>query len=71
MRLPAEQALAVPSLTPNQQTMHSKSIPSDAWGPTQAHPSANFLIAADHNDAVVEASEANNYGQSSCMGPAS
>jgi hypothetical protein len=63
--------LQVPALAPNQQTLRSKSIPLAAWGPSQYHASVQFLIAADHNDDMVEASEANNYGQSTCVGPAS
>jgi len=62
--------IGVPSLAPNQQTLRSRSIPSEAWGPSPYHASVQFLIAADHNDDMVEDSETNNYGQSTCMGPA-
>ena len=61
----------VPALAPGGQVQRSYAIPAAAWGPSQYHGSASFLIAADHNDAMVEISEANNYGQSSCVGPAS
>lgn len=63
--------LPVPALAPGGQVLRSYDIPLAAWGPSQYHSSANFLIAADHNDAMVETSETNNYGQSSCIGPAS
>lgn len=62
--------VGVPSLAPNQQTLRSRSIPSAAWGPTQIHASVQFLIAADHDDDMIEGSETNNYGQSKCVGPA-
>lgn len=62
--------VAVPALAPNQQTLRTRSIPLAAWGSSQMHGNVQFLIAADHNDAMVEASEANNYGQSNCIGPA-
>lgn len=61
--------VTVTSLAPNQQTLRSKTIPLSAWGPTQYNNSADFLIAADHNDDVNESNVANNYGQSSCLGP--
>jgi hypothetical protein len=62
--------VAVPALGPGQQSSRSVAIPLAAWGPSQIHGSANFLIAADHNDEVPEDDVTNNYGQGSCLGPA-
>lgn len=67
---PYHDMLQVPALAPNQQVLMTRDIPIGAWGSTQIHSSANFLIAADHLDAMNEVSEANNYGQSKCVGPA-
>lgn len=63
--------IAVPALASGQQVLRSKTIPLAAWGGSQYHGSVNFLIAADHNDDMSEISETNNYGQSTCIGPAS
>ncbi len=62
--------ITVPQLAPNQSTLRSKTIPAGAWGPTQYHSSVQFLIAADQNDDTNETNDSNNYGQSTCMGPA-
>ncbi len=62
--------VSVPALAPGQSTLRNKTIPASAWGPSQYHTSVQFLIAADHNDAMLETSETNNYGESNCMGPA-
>ena len=60
----------VPALAPNQQVLITEEIPLAAWGPSQYHSSVNFLIAADHLDAMNEPNEGNNFGQSLCVGPA-
>ncbi|VAW00065.1 hypothetical protein MNBD_ALPHA07-1925 [hydrothermal vent metagenome] len=62
--------ITVPQLAPNQRTLRSKTIPAGAWGPTQYHSSVQFLIAADQNDDTTETNVSNNYGQSTCVGPA-
>jgi hypothetical protein len=62
--------VAVPSLQPGQSTLRSTPIPLAAWGDSQMHGVANFLIAADHNDEVPESNVANNYGEGTCIGPA-
>jgi len=62
--------ISVPALAPNQATLRSKTIPLSAWGPSQYHSSVQFLIAADHNDETSETNVTNNYGQSTCNGPA-
>lgn len=62
--------ITVPQLAPNQSTLRSKTIPAGAWGPSQYHSSVQFLIAADHNDDTTETNDSNNYGQSTCNGPA-
>ena len=59
----------VPAIGAGQQVQIGQLIPPNAWS-NQAHPSVNFLIAADHNDDLDEESVANNYGQSTCIGPA-
>jgi len=61
--------VAVPSLAPNKQIARSRAIPASAWSPG-GHSSVQFLIAADHNDAMNEISVTNNYGQGTCQGPA-
>jgi len=60
----------VPALGPNQQILITEAIPIAAWGASQYHSSVDFLIAADHLDAMNEPNEGNNFGQSLCMGPA-
>lgn len=60
----------VPALAPNQQVLITEAIPLGAWGHSQYHGSVNFLIAADHLDAMNEPNEGNNFGQSQCVGPA-
>lgn len=62
--------IMVPALQPGQTVLRSVAIPLAAWGDSQMHGVVNFLIAADHSDAVAEASVTNNYGQGSCVGPA-
>lgn len=62
--------ITVPQLAPNQSTLRSKTIPAGAWGPTQYHSSVQFLIAADHNDETTETNVTNNYGEGTCVGPA-
>jgi hypothetical protein len=62
--------VAVPALGPGQASQRSAAIPIEAWGHSQIHGSANFLLAADHNDDVPEDDVTNNYGQSYCLGPA-
>jgi hypothetical protein len=62
--------VAVPALQPGQSSLRSVSIPLAAWGPSQYESSADFLIAADHNDDVPEDDVTNNYGEGSCLGPA-
>jgi hypothetical protein len=62
--------VAVPALQPGQSTLRNTSIPLAAWGDSQIHGVANFLIAADHNDEVPESNVANNYGEGTCIGPA-
>ncbi len=62
--------ITVPQLAPNQSTLRSKTIPAGAWGASQYHSSVEFLIAADHNDDTTETNDSNNYGQSTCNGPA-
>jgi hypothetical protein len=64
------ETVAVPALGPGQQTARSVEIPLAAWGPSQMHGVASFLIAADHNDEVPEDDVTNNYGEGSCVGPA-
>lgn len=59
----------VPAIGAGQQVQIGQLIPQNAWS-NHAHPSANFLIAADHNDDLDEESVTNNYGQSTCIGPA-
>jgi len=66
----SDSTIAIPSLAPNQSVLRSKTIPLSAWGPSQYHSSVSFLIAADHNDETSETNVANNYGQSTCNGPA-
>ncbi|WP_343562000.1 CARDB domain-containing protein [Kiloniella sp. b19] len=60
----------VPAIAPNAKRLITSQIPLAAWGPNQYHASVNFLIAADHNDALNETDVTNNYGQGKCMGPA-
>lgn len=59
----------VPALGAGQQVAVSHAIPASAWS-HHAHPSAGFLIAADHHDDVIEESTTNNYGDGICIGPA-
>jgi hypothetical protein len=60
---------AVPAIGAGQQVAVSHPIPANAWS-NHAHPSVQVLVAADHNDDVTEESVANNYGNGTCIGPA-
>jgi CARDB len=62
--------VAIPALQPGQSTLRNTLIPIEAWGPSQIHGVADFLIAADHNDEVPEGNVSNNYGEGTCIGPA-